>query len=76
MERPAPDTFGKRVRELRLAGRLSQKRLAGAAGIDFTYLSKIENGHRRPPRPGVIRALAAALSVGEEELLAAAGHGG
>jgi len=36
---------GERVRELRKERGLSQRKLAAHAGIDFTYLSKIELVH-------------------------------
>ncbi len=35
--------FGQKVRTLRQAKGLSQRALAPMLGIDFTYLSKIEN---------------------------------
>lgn len=41
-------TFGERVRELRVAKGLSLKQLAERLGIDYTTLSKIENGERYP----------------------------
>jgi HTH-type transcriptional regulator, competence development regulator len=36
--------FGVRVRALRRDSGLTQRALARDAGVDFTYLSKIENG--------------------------------
>jgi len=36
-------TIGQRIRELRLARKMTQVKLAKKAGLDFTYLSKIEN---------------------------------
>lgn len=42
------------------------------AGIDFTYLSKIENGRVDPPGEATMRALARALGVDPEDLLARA----
>ena len=52
---------------------MSQKELASSALIDFTYLSKIENSHRRPPRERVIRAMAEALHTDFSELMRLAG---
>jgi transcriptional regulator with XRE-family HTH domain len=46
--------------------------LALAAGIDFTYLSKLENGHGEPPSEETIRRLARELGGDAEELLALA----
>ena len=43
-------SFGQQVRSLRKARGMSQKELAAKASIDFTYLSKIENARRLPPR--------------------------
>jgi transcriptional regulator with XRE-family HTH domain len=65
-------TFGKRVRELRLKEHLSQRDLAGQVGVDFTYLSKIENGIVDPPSDSVIKKIAKVLEVDTEELLALA----
>ena len=66
--------FGKRLRELRTAKRMTLRALAEAAGLSFTYLSKIENG-RLPYTPAAdkIRSLAAALDADALELLALAG---
>lgn len=40
-------TFSKRVRELRKTRNLTQRELADRVGINFTYLSKIENDKSR-----------------------------
>lgn len=37
---------GNRIRELRIAARLSQEKLALAADIDRTYIASVENGKR------------------------------
>ena len=66
-------TFGQRIRQLRLEKRLSQRDLAKCVGVDFTYLSKIENGKVAPPSDDVIHKLAEELEASEEELLALAG---
>jgi transcriptional regulator with XRE-family HTH domain len=62
-------TFGQRLRALRLERRLNQKELAAAAGIDVTYLSKIENTRLEPPAEETIRRLASGLEVEPTELL-------
>ena len=64
--------FGERIRALRHAHGRKQRELALAAGIDFTYLSKLENGHGKPPSEETIRRLAKELSGDAEELLALA----
>lgn len=62
-------SFGERLRALRLGQRLNQKELAAAAGIDVTYLSKLENGRLEPPAEVTIRRLSQALAVEPTELL-------
>lgn len=62
-------TFGQRLRELRKAKGLNQKELAEKVGIDFTYLSKLENDRMSPPREKNILALAKALDADSDELL-------
>lgn len=61
--------FGERVRELRKAQGMSQRELADRAGIDFTYLSKIENGRMEPPSEQVIRSVAEELDADADELI-------
>ena len=64
--------FGDHLRGLRKQAGLSQRELAAQAGIDFTYLSKIENGRVDPPGEATMRAIARALGVDAEDLLARA----
>lgn len=62
--------FGKRLRQLRLEKGLTLRSLAEASGVDFTYLSKIENGKLGySPSADTIRAFARALSCDSLELL-------
>jgi transcriptional regulator with XRE-family HTH domain len=62
--------FGERVKELRLARRYSQRALAAKAGLDYTYLSKIENGRlEHTPSIRTIQGLALGLGVDELELM-------
>ena len=59
-------TFGARVRQLRLAKELSQKRLAALIGVHHTYLSKAESGrldYALYPGEDLVRKLAVALSA-------------
>jgi transcriptional regulator with XRE-family HTH domain len=65
-------TFGERLRQLRLAQRMNQRALAAHVGIDFTYLSKIENGRVDPPGEATMRSIARVLGVDAEDLLARA----
>ncbi|WP_013627493.1 helix-turn-helix domain-containing protein [Rubinisphaera brasiliensis] len=64
--------FGERLRELRQAKNLSQRDLAEQVGVNFTYISKIENeklDFAQFPGEELIRKLAKALDADEDELL-------
>lgn len=64
--------FGERIRQLRKAKKLSQRDLAAETGINFTYISRIENGKlefSEFPSEATIHKLADALNGDEEELL-------
>lgn len=68
---PSPDPyadFGTWVRAARLNRGLSRRELAERAGISVPYVTKIENGDRRPQAP-VISRLADALEVSPAMLL-------
>jgi HTH-type transcriptional regulator, competence development regulator len=62
-------TFGERLRQLRRAQHMNQRTLAARVGIDFTYLSKLENGRMDPPSADTIVKLAHALGANPDELL-------
>jgi len=61
--------FGTRIRELRKLKDISLRDFAERIEIDFTYLSKIENGKVYPPSEKKIVAMAKELNVSKEELL-------
>src|SRR5262245_32315266 len=62
--------FGERLRELRKQQGLTLRELAESVGVDFTYLSKIENGKAGYlPGADTIRELAEVLKVDALELL-------
>lgn len=63
-------TLGRRIRALRTARRLTLEQLARAVDRAPSQLSAIENGKREPRLP-MLRALASALGVTVDELLAA-----
>ena len=64
------ETLGQKIKRLRKAKGLTQRVLADAVGIDFTYLSKIENGNiPYPPSSKTLRKLAEQLEVSELGLL-------
>lgn len=68
-------TFGERIRELRKAVGLTQREFAEQLGIDFTYVSKIENGRIEvPPSENLIARMAFLLGVDAEELLGLSGQ--
>lgn len=62
-------TFGEKLRELRKQANISQRELAKRVGIDFTYLSKIENNLMNPPAEKTIVKIAKELNTNEEELI-------
>lgn len=65
-------TFAQRLKELRKELNLSQKVLAKTVGINFTYLSKIENERldfAQFPSEELICKLAIALEADVDELL-------
>ena len=54
--------FPERLRSLRKEAQLSQRDLAERIGVDFTYLSKIENGRVEPPSEAVLKGVARELA--------------
>ena len=66
--------FGARLRELRTQAGMSQRELANNVNVDFTYLSKIENGVLPPPSEKVILRLAEVLNADKDELITLAGR--
>ncbi len=66
-------SFGKALRELRRAAGLSQRQLADRSGLDFSYISKLENDRLPPPAADTVVTLAAILGRPAEELLGLTG---
>jgi transcriptional regulator with XRE-family HTH domain len=68
-------SFGELVKKARKDKGYSQKELAKILGVDFTYLSKLEN-HRADyaPKEEVIRGLAHYLGLDKDELMFLAGR--
>lgn len=60
--------FGETVRELRLAQGLGLRETASLVEISPAYLSRIERGKERPPKPDVIKALARVLAADPDVL--------
>lgn len=65
--------FGTALRSLRRAAGLTQRELADGSGLDFSYISKIENGRLSPPAADTIMVLCRVLKVQPEDLLALTG---
>lgn len=64
--------FGKILREKRRISGISQRKLAEKVGVDFSYISKLENGRIPPPSAETILKISKVLDCASEELLAAA----
>ena len=60
-----PKLFGKRVRAIRKAAKITQEKAAEAAHLNPKYLGEIERGEKRPSFEAVM-ALAKALKVSPE----------
>lgn len=60
-------SFGKRIRDLRMAEGMTQEDLAERCGMFRTYLSRVETG-RANPTLTMIHALAGSLGVGIVDL--------
>lgn len=60
--------FGETIRELRVAQDLGLRETAAKVGISPAYLSRIERGKERPPRPEIIKELAKILAADPDVL--------
>lgn len=72
MEKPEREDFGSFLRGLRQEKRYSLKSLANKINVDYTYLSKLENGHSTPSER-FIEKVAALFDSDKEELMVRAG---
>ncbi|HEU5315178.1 MAG TPA: helix-turn-helix transcriptional regulator [Chloroflexota bacterium] len=73
---PGGPSFGETLRELRLVRGVSQAAVAARAGIDRSYVNRLEAGERGAPAEAGTEALARALDLTDAEadrLFAAAG---
>jgi transcriptional regulator with XRE-family HTH domain len=64
------ERLGERIRELRYLRGLTQAQLAHRAGVGEKTLKRLEGGHTDVPRPETLAALAGALGVATEALVA------
>lgn len=67
------NTFGRSLRTLRRSKSVTQRELARKVGVDFSYISKVENDRLSPPAADTIVKICEALGVAPEELLASTG---
>ena len=65
--------FGQKLRECRRSAGISQRELAKQIDVDFSYISKIENGRLPPPAADTIVKICQVLGVEPEDLLALTG---
>lgn len=63
------DTFGTKLKSLRRVKGISQRDLAQRVGVDFSYISKLENDRLPPPAADTIEKICHELDVRHEELL-------
>ena len=67
------ESFGALLRERRRMANISQRDLATRAGLDFSYISKLENDRLPAPAADTIVTLCRILGTPPQELLAASG---
>lgn len=58
--------FSNYLKEMRSSKKMTLVELAKKAGTSNSYLSQIENMKRNPPKPDMLKNIAAALSNGDE----------
>lgn len=67
------ETFGSNLRQKRRDAGITQRDLATKIGVDFSYISKLENDRLPPPAADTIVAICKILGSEPEELLALTG---
>ena len=67
------ESFGNKLKSERRSKGISQRGLAEKIGVDFSYISKVENDRLAPPSAETIEKIADALEISKEELLSASG---
>ena len=63
------ETFGLKLKSMRRAKGLSQRELAVRVGVDFSYISKLENNRLPPPAPDTIEKICRELGARTEDLM-------
>lgn len=66
-------SFGTILKEIRRSKNISQRKLAEEVGVDFSYISKIENDRLPPPAAETIIKISEALDIPNEILLSKTG---
>lgn len=66
-------SFGTKLREYRRQANMSQRELARRIGLDFSYISKVENDRLPPPAADTVLKICEVLDIEPEELLALIG---
>ena len=74
IKKKALEEFGPRLRAIRNQAGLSLKQLGYLVYVDPSYISKIENAIKPPPKKMIIIRLANILKVDVEELLSLSGR--
>jgi transcriptional regulator with XRE-family HTH domain len=64
--------FGKLVRDRRATTGMTLAELAAEVDLSIAYLSRIERDRENPPRDDLIRRIAQALGLAEDQAFAAA----
>jgi transcriptional regulator with XRE-family HTH domain len=67
------ESFGTELRKYRRQAGVSQRELARRIGIDFSYISKVENGRLPPPAADTVVKICEVLNIEPNELLALTG---
>src|SRR5690242_3392493 len=62
-------SLGSVIRAHREAAGYSQRQLAAMAGVNYSYLSRLESGDNDRPTAEVLQRLADALEIDQDELL-------
>jgi transcriptional regulator with XRE-family HTH domain len=78
MERRSPDhnQLGELLHKLRVERDLSLRGLAATAGLDATWLMRVERGQYQSPDPRLLRRLAEVLDIDTADLFLAADYRG
>lgn len=71
---PSPHALGEYLKQARERKGWSNREVSRQIGVHYSYITRIEQGHYSKPSPEILKRLANALEVPEEDLFALAGH--